>query len=127
MTPACWLPPSRTTGGTGIEHGARLRDESLVAPELIDLETGSVIRRLLRAGHLDARRARLAIADLSDLPKRRASHRSLLLRSWELRESLTVYDAAYVALAEILGVVLVTADARLTRASGPRCRFDLLG
>ncbi len=105
---------------------ARLRNQSLVAPELIDLETTSVIRRQLRAGTLDRRRAALALTDLVELPMRRAPHRHLLARCWELRDNLTVYDAAYVAVAELLDVVLLTADARLANAAGPRCRLELL-
>ncbi len=85
-----------------------------------------MIRRRLRSGHLDARRAELALADLVELPLRRVSHRPLLGRCWELRENLTVYDAAYVALAELLDAVLVTADARLAAAPGIRCRLDVL-
>ena len=105
---------------------ARLRDHELVAPELIDLETLSVIRRQLHAGRLDARRAELARVDLVELPLRRAPHAPLLARCWELRDNLTVYDAAYVALAELLEVVLVTADARLANAPGLRCELDVL-
>jgi predicted nucleic acid-binding protein len=44
-------------------------------------------------------------------------------RAWELRGSLTAYDAAYVAVAELVGAPLLTLDARLSRAPGPRCRF----
>jgi predicted nucleic acid-binding protein len=105
---------------------ARLRGASLVAPELIDLETASVIRRQFRAGMLSERRARLALADLVDLPLRRESHRHLLARCWELRDNLSVYDAAYVALAETLDVVLLTADVRLAEAPGPRCEIELV-
>lgn len=105
---------------------SRLRAETLVAPELIDLEVASVFRRQLLAGDLDARRAELALADLADLPLRRVSHRALVGRCWELRESLTVYDAAYAALAELLDLVLVTSDARLSRASGLHCRVEVL-
>lgn len=50
----------------------------------------------------------------------------LLPRIWELREDVTTADAAYVALAEHLGAPLVTTDARLARASGPRCEFQLI-
>ena len=46
-------------------------------------------------------------------------------RAWELRDDLTLYDAWYVALAELLDVQVVTLDARLTRAPGPTCRFVL--
>lgn len=97
-----------------------------MAPELVDLETTSVIRRQFQAGHLDLRRAGLALTDLVQMPLRRASHLPLLERCWELRENLTVYDAAYVALAEVLDVVLVTADARLAKAPGPQCEIELL-
>ena len=105
---------------------SRLRGQSLAAPELIDLETASVIRRGLLAGRLDDRRAQLALTDLVELPLRRAPHRSLLARCWKLRDNLTIYDAAYVALAELLDAVLVTADARLAGAPGVRCEVDLL-
>jgi predicted nucleic acid-binding protein len=119
-------PALADDGPDGDAARGRLHGQSLVAPELIDLETTSVIRRQSRAGHLDARRAQLALTDLVELPLRRAPHRPLLARCWELRENLTVYDAAYVALAEMLGVVLVTADARLIKAPGPRCEIELL-
>lgn len=101
---------------------ARLRGEDLAAPEIIDLEVVSVWRRTLA----DDRRASLALADLADLPLRRAPHLPLLARCWELRHNLTPYDASYVALAEALNVALVTADARLSRASGIQCSVELL-
>jgi predicted nucleic acid-binding protein len=66
------------------------------------------------------------LGDLTVLPVRRVSHRLLVQRCWELRRAVTVYDAAYVALAEALGIALLTADARLSRAPGLRCRVELL-
>jgi predicted nucleic acid-binding protein len=106
---------------------ARLRGERLAAPEIIDLEVVSVLRRRSASGHLDGRRrCQLALTDLLELPLRRAAHRPLLARCWELRHNLTVYDAAYVALAEALGVPLLTADGRLSRAAGLRCQVELL-
>ncbi|MHB1487160.1 MAG: type II toxin-antitoxin system VapC family toxin [Acidimicrobiales bacterium] len=119
-------PALADDGPDGDTARARLRGQSLAAPELIDLETTSVIRRQLLTGQLDARRAELALTDLIDLPLRRAPHRPLLARCWELRQNATVYDAAYVALAELLGLVLVTADRRLAKVPGLRCRVDLL-
>ncbi len=105
---------------------ARLRGERLSAPELVDLEVASVLRRQVQAGQVDIRRAALAVADLAALPLRRAPHRPLLARCWELRDNLTVYDASYVALAEALDVTLLTGDGRLARAPGPRCRVEML-
>lgn len=120
-------PALADDGADGDRARVRLHGESLAAPELVDLETASVIRRALFAGRLDNRRAELALTDLAALPLSRVPHRPLLVRCWQLRENLTVYDAAYVALAELLDVVLVTADARVAGAPGPRCEFDVLG
>ena len=92
----------------------------------MDLEVASVWRRQVRQGKLDARRAQLALADLVSVPLQRAQHRPLLARCWELRDNLTIYDAVYVALAEALGVTLHTGDGRIARASGPRCRIEVL-
>jgi predicted nucleic acid-binding protein len=54
------------------------------------------------------------------------SHYQLLPRAWELRDNLTPYDAAYVALAEALESVLLTADRRLTQAPGITCQLELM-
>ena len=113
-------------GADGDMVRARLRDHDLVAPQLIDLEVISVFRKQLSAGHLDQRRARLALDDLLDLPMQRAPHAPLLLRCWELRDNVSVYDAAYVALAEALGTALLTGDRRLAGAPGPRCPIELV-
>ncbi len=113
-------------GDDGDRARARLRGERLVAPQVIDLEVVSAWRRLVAAGHLDERRAALALADLGALRLERVPHGPLLERCWELRDNLTVYDAAYVALAELMGVDLLTADARLAAAPGIRCRVEVL-
>ncbi len=113
-------------GPDGDAGRARLRGERLTAPELVDLEVLSVLRRLQAGGRLDRRRAELAVADLIDLPLRREPHRPLLRRCWALRANLTSYDAAYVALAEALGVALVTTDKRLSQAPGVRCLVETL-
>jgi predicted nucleic acid-binding protein len=114
--------------GTDGRHAReRLADETLVAPELVDLEVVSVWRRHVAAKLMPARRAASAVADLANLPLRRSSHQPLLHRIWELRHVVTPYDAAYIALAEALGVVLLTADARLSRASGVHCVVETIG
>ncbi|MGB8384607.1 MAG: type II toxin-antitoxin system VapC family toxin [Dermatophilaceae bacterium] len=113
-------------GPDGDSARGRLRGERLAAPDLVDLEVASVLRRQLRHGHIDARRAALALSDLAQAPLRRAPARPLLARCWELRNALTVYDAAYVALAEALDTRLVTGDGRLSRAVGSRCAIELL-
>jgi predicted nucleic acid-binding protein len=114
--------------GTDGQHARqRLADETLVAPELVDLEVVSVWRRHVAAKLMPAPRAAAAVADLAELPLRRSSHQPLLHRIWQLRHVVTPYDAAYIALAEALEVVLVTADARLSRASGVHCEIEAIG
>lgn len=104
----------------------RLRGEQLAAPALIDLEVASVWRGLARGAHLDPRRVRLALHDLQEIPIHRVDHTRLLMRCWELRDSLTVYDAAYVAVAEVLETPLLTGDRRLSRFTGPRCTIEVI-
>ena len=72
------------------------------------------------------RRVQLALDDLRDLRMQRVPHLAMLPRCWELRDNLTVYDAVYVALAEALDAPLLTADARMAGAAGPRCEIELL-
>lgn len=76
----------------------------------------AVLRRSLLAGKMTAKRAALALASYLDLPLHRHGHQLLLARSLALRENFSAYDATYVALAERLGAVLVTADLPLAKA-----------
>ena len=104
----------------------RLRGARLHAPELLDLEVVSGLRRHLAAGHLDADAARATVDAYGRLAVERMPHHALLPRVWQLRDNLTVYDAAYVALAESLQAPLLTTDARLAGAPGIRCAIELL-
>lgn len=114
-----------TADGAGVH--ARLLGERLSAPEIIDLEAIAAWRRLVQRGLLANSRAAEAVRHLSLLPVQRAPHRPLLARCWELRDTVTVYDAAYVALAELLEAPLVTRDARLAGAPGNRAEVRLVG
>ena len=114
-------------GPDGDRSRALLRGESLAAPELIDLEVLSAVRGLHRAGKLSTRRAALALQDLTDLPLERVAHAALVGRCWELRDNLTPYDAAYVAVAEAVDAPLLTADRGLAEAPGVRCEVRLVG
>jgi predicted nucleic acid-binding protein len=104
----------------------RLASERLFAPELVDIEVTSAIRRARRAGRIGAERAVQALADLAFLPLARVSHTPLIGRVWDLRDNLTPYDAAYVALAETLNATLFTRDVRLSRAPDLRCEVVVL-
>lgn len=113
-------------GPDGDRARSRLQGERIVAPHLIDLEVVSAWRRLSARGDLDARRVELALRDLEALRVERVPHGRLLDRCWQLRDNLTIYDAVYIALAEALGVTLVTADRRIKTAPSPRCPVELL-
>ncbi len=113
-------------GPDGDSARHRLRGERLSAPHLIDIEVASAWRRLAVSGALEARRAELAMVDLLALRVERVPHGPLLARCWELRANVTTYDAAYIALAEALGVTLLTLDQRLANAPGARCPVEVL-
>jgi predicted nucleic acid-binding protein len=102
------------------------RGSDLVAPDVVDVETVSVLRRRWLAGDLTARRFSSAVDDLRELDLTRFPTLPLMRRAYELRTNVTPYDAAYVALAEQLDCMLVTADTRLAQAPGIRCPVDLL-
>jgi predicted nucleic acid-binding protein len=93
---------------------------------MADVETVAVLRKRWMAGDLTALRFRAAIEDLLALPLKRFPTGPFMLRAYELRANVTPYDACYVALAEGLNCALVTADARLSRASGVTCDVELM-
>jgi len=95
------------------------------APQLLDIEILQALRRIVRTGHLPERRAAEALADFCLLPVVRHGHELLRDRVWQLRPSMTAYDAAYVALAEGLDAPLLTCDARLARAHGHRATVQV--
>ena len=87
------------------------------------VEVSNVLRRAALAGEISADVAALAHEDLLSLRLELFPYNLCATRVWELRSNITAYDASYVALAETLGARLATLDARLTRATGPRCEF----
>lgn len=93
----------------------------LAAPELALFEAANIFRRQALQGVLDETQATLAHADLIALPLQLWPYAPLAERAWQLRHNLTLYDGSYVALAELLGTSLITLDAKLANAHGPRC------
>ncbi|MCP9825155.1 type II toxin-antitoxin system VapC family toxin [Synechococcus sp. EJ6-Ellesmere] len=104
----------------------RLAEANIQAPDLIDAELLSVLRRLVLADQLAEQHALEALATAQRLGLRRHVSRHLWPRAWELRSNLTAYDALYVALAEELGATLLTGDSRAARAPGLRCHVEVM-
>ena len=118
-----WL--LQTSAGLSIEERIYSRNETLHAPHLLDLEVTQVLRRLALQGVVSVYRAEQAVRDLLDLRITRYAHSVLLPRIWQLHHSFSAYDAAYIVLAEKLGVALITRDARLASASGHAASVEL--
>ncbi len=116
----------RTQAAKAVEDRLFAPRQTLHAPHLLDVEVAQVIRRYAANGEIDGERGRLALADLADLPLRRYPHDLLLPRIWDLRNNLTAYDAAYVALAEALDAPLLTRDRRLAAAAGHHAQIELV-
>jgi predicted nucleic acid-binding protein len=106
---------------------ARLRAEiSVASPALIDLEFTNALRGFVAKKSIGRRLAERALSEFVQAPILRYAHLALLDRIWQLRENLTAYDASYVALAELLGVDLLTIDRRLAGVPGIRCRVEVI-
>jgi len=100
--------------------------DALFAPAHIDAEVVSALRGVAKASRAVERAAPRALTHLAGFPLRRMPLAPLLARIWQLRANVTSYDAAYVALAEYLDCALVTCDAKLASACGPRCAIELI-
>lgn len=110
----------------GRQRRQRLVGERLDAPDLILVESLSVIRRQSLTNLLTASQADQAMDDLLALPIIIHPTARLVRRAWELRGNVTPYDACYIALAEALDCPLLTGDVRLARAPGPTCDIELV-
>ncbi len=112
-------------GAAGTWAERVLVSDDLIAPHLMPAEVANVLRRAVLTGEISSDIGSLAHADLLDLRVELFPYGPVASRAWTLRDSLTLYDAWYVALAELLEAPLATLDGRLARAPGPRCSFLL--
>lgn len=109
-----------------VARGAVRDDDHWAAPGHLLFEVISAIRGGVLGGRLDASRGQEAVSSLEDLSIDYVPAERLVERVWALRANVSAYDAAYVAVAETLGCPLVTGDAKLASASGPRCEVRLV-
>jgi predicted nucleic acid-binding protein len=110
--------------GTRAEH--LLAEGDIVAPHLVLVEATNILRRLEIARQLTRLEATAAQRDLSAVDIVLVPFEPFAERVWALRHTVTSYDGWYVAVAEAFDLPLATLDRRLSRASGPTCRFIVL-
>ena len=103
------------------------QQRTLAAPTILKAEVLSALRSLTLREEIAEMRGRRAIDRLHRLSVTTFPIDPLMNRIWELRSTVSVYDAWYVALAERLSVTLVTSDRRLAAANGPRCEIEVVG
>jgi predicted nucleic acid-binding protein len=100
-----------------------LLGDHLAAPHHLPSEVANILRRAAHSGQISGDAAALAHVELQTLPIDYFPYAPFASRVWELRDTVTAYDAWHVALAETLDAELATLDRRLVRAPGPRCGF----
>jgi predicted nucleic acid-binding protein len=105
---------------------ATLSEQAMLCPHLADAEVAYALRSQVLRGAVDSSAAERALDVWARLGLQRIGVSGLLARIWQLRDNLSAYDATYVAVAEAFEVPLVTADARLARAPGPRCPITVV-
>lgn len=114
------------TEGVWDQVVSRLEDEDLHVPQVFEYEVASALRAGAIRRDMTAARAEGALNDLTALTVTRHPPQPLLERIWQLRNSLTVFDASYVALAEALEAPILTADGRMARSRGHGATFELV-
>lgn len=115
------------TGADGMWAERILGSDALVAPHLMPVEVANVLRRASLAGDISVDSASLAHADLLKLRIDLFAYESFAERVWALRDTMSSYDAWYVAIAESLDAPFATLDGRLARSAGAQCRFIVPG
>ncbi|HEX9786299.1 MAG TPA: type II toxin-antitoxin system VapC family toxin [Opitutaceae bacterium] len=111
--------------GAGKRIAARVETgDNIHSPHLVDIEITQTLRRLAARSEIPHERAVIALAHWSDLEVQRYPHLPFLDRIWALKDNFSAHDAAYVALAEILQVPLITADQRLADAPGTTAQIE---
>jgi predicted nucleic acid-binding protein len=116
----------RRPDAIGIQAVLFARGETLHAPHFLDLEVTNVLRRVAARGEIGQDRALAGLEDLADMQLTKYPHVKLLKPIWALRHNFSVYDAAYVALAGVLGARLLTLDRRLAAAVREHTRVELV-
>lgn len=101
--------------------------ENLHVPHLFTVEVLHALRRLTLTGNVSEVRGNRAVNAVLNTRLTRYPHEPFVERIWELKENVSAYDAAYVALAEAIDAPLITTDRRLAQASAHEAKIELYG
>ena len=104
----------------------RIVGVELHAPVTVDAEVLHGLRRAIFAGSIGVTEADSVIQTFTKIVIERHPVQPFVARMWAMRRNVSVYDAGYVALAESLGLPLLTRDARLSRSSGHAARIEYI-
>jgi predicted nucleic acid-binding protein len=119
------IPPAVADAGADVDvFGSASEARPSLLPTSCESRWPPVLRRQVAASLITPSQASAAVDDLLDLPLSVFPTAPLLRRAWQLRDNLDPHDACQVALAEALDCTLLTADTRLTNATGARCSFE---
>ena len=111
----------------GAAVAQRLRGETVHAPAYFDVEVVGAVRRAVIRRLISDHEGLVAVVDFQNLPLRRWPTKPFVQRAYQLRHTHTVADGVYVALAEGLGVPLITCDRRLAQSHGHGAEIELMG
>ena len=110
----------------GLRVHQRIGLNPLHAPHVFDVEVLHAVRRSVQLKRISPFVGRQAIEDLGQLRLLRHSHALLLKRMWDLRSTISAYDASYVALSEALPATLLTCDSKLAASHGHSAAIELI-
>lgn len=94
---------------------------ALQAPDLFDYEVANALHMAVVRNRLQTTRAETALSDYQQIQVRRLPFESVRRAAFALAQQYrrSVYDASYLAVAQVTGTVLLTGDLRLYHAVHP--------
>ena len=110
----------------GLRVHQRIGTTPLHAPHVFDVEVVQAVRRIVLLKKVPLWMGTQAMEALKSLRLLRHSHSLLLNRMWDLRSSVSAYDATYVALSEALPAPLITCDSKLAATHGHSAEIELM-